>query len=167
MTLVAPWSAFISVPKLHRLAIEVSPSLTPYAWEVKSLTNALALHSFSLSPSEELELGFPLPIVTLILALLNLSRAKRIALTVYNVEEEWEEVALALTEVHLDLVKGGSALWANTLVLIHEVNISEVDGMSRRWLEKEMLKGLESTGINVLRIVGKSRSHIAMGCEDV
>lgn len=159
--------AFISAPRLRKLAIRASVHFAPYTSQTTSLVRVLSATDFLLSPSEELDLGFPVDSKTLTLALAKMRHAETIQINMSCLKEEWRGIVAAITTVNFDLIKADSSLNTKWLVLNPDSGLDELDTGSRRKLEKDISESLGQTGINVIKITSPSGHGIEMHLEDI
>ncbi|CAG7853582.1 SubName: Full=Uncharacterized protein {ECO:0000313/EMBL:CCA76715.1} [Serendipita indica DSM 11827] len=142
--------AYLSLPKLRRLAMRDPPSLSRHPWGIDSLVDALLRNEFSLSPSEELDLGFPVHSGTLNLAAKKMSRVKKVVMNLEDVKQDWVEVVASLTNANMDLRSKGSGLLTDYLVLKSNNELDESDTL--RIAKKVMMK-LAKTRTTTLKIL--------------
>ncbi|CCA76715.1 hypothetical protein PIIN_10703 [Serendipita indica DSM 11827] len=156
--------AYLSLPKLRRLAMRDPPSLSKHPWGIDSLVDALLRNEFSLSPSEELDLGFPVHSGTLNLAAKKMSRVKKVVMNLEDVKQDWVEVVASLTNANMDLRSKGSGLLTNYLVLKSNNELDESDTL--RIAKKVMMK-LAKTRTTTLKILPNGSRGVVVTRDNV
>ncbi|CCA75341.1 hypothetical protein PIIN_09325 [Serendipita indica DSM 11827] len=157
--------AYLSLPKLRRLAIKDPPSLAPHSWEIDSLMNAIIQDEFSLSPSEEFDLGFPVDSGTLTLAAIKMPHAKKVVINVEDVKKDWVGVVESFNDANLGLLRvDGSALSTKYLLIKSNGQLHEPETLR---IAKKVLMKLGSTGITMLKILPKGSRGLIVTRNDI